>query len=227
MGRNDARPSPMKKGGKFGNYGISARDAAMLGNLRAVKRVTKESGFVDKAAATFVCDTTGQIELMNTIPQGASASQRIGRKVMLKSIQLKGRWVAGTGTVSADCAAILVYDNNPTASLPAVTDFLVTADPLSFNNTVNQDRFRTIRRWDKFFLGNVGTAGQQTSATGYSFDEFVDLSRFSDYMAKAVGTGAIGDIQKGAIYLITVGSQGAGVTAPNLTVAARTRYIDI
>lgn len=186
----------------------------------------QDTGYVDLASGTFNCSTTGTISLINTVAQGASVNQRIGKKIMMKSVQFRGRLQSGNTTTVADAAALLVYDKRPTGALPAITDILVTANSASFNNDVNADRFRIIRRWDWTLTGNDATAGQQTSSSCHSFDEFVSLKGLPQVF-NAAGTGAIGDISEGALYLVTVGDLAAGTAAPKLTAAARFRFIDV
>jgi len=121
---------------------------------------------------------------------------------------------------------MLVYDRRPTGALPVITDILVTASPQSFLNDTNSGRFNILRRWDWTFVGNNTTAGQSTAKTSYIFNEFVNL-RGKKGIFKAAGTGAIGDIEQGAIYLVTVGNAAAGTTDADLAVGIRTRFIDV
>lgn len=183
----------------------------------------QEKGVVDLALATYACDTTGSITLVTTIAQGASIAQRIGKKAMYRSIQIRGRWTANTACVVADAAALLVYDKRPTASLPGITDILIAATAQAFNNTDNEGRFQIIRRWDKVFAGN-----STTPSTGLEIqdaDDFVKMRK--PIVFKAAGTGAIGDIEEGALYYVTVGSATAGTGAVSSTVAFRTRFTEM
>ena len=85
------------------------------------------------------------------------------------------------------------------------------------------DVFKIVRRWDFKLTGN-----SSTPATG---NELQDPSAFVDLKGmpcvfKATGTGAIGDIEEGALYMISVGNQAAGATAGTGTIACRTRFVD-
>ena len=82
---------------------------------------------------------------------------------------------------------------------------------ISFTNDANSGRFQILKRWNDTILGNVGTAGQQTDKSSVVVDEFLSL-RSLPCAYKAAGTGAIGDIEQGALYLITVGDNAAGNT---------------
>lgn len=188
--------------------------------LAALK--SSEVGYLDTANATYACDTTGSITLLNAVPQGASVSQRVGKKIMGKSIQMRGLMSTGTTTTFADSAWMLVYDRRPTSALPAITDVLKSISPAAFNNDDNAGRFKILRRVDALLSGNTATPA--TGNEVRDVDEYVKCPYPTVY--KAVGTGAIGDIEEGAIYLVTVGSNVAGTTAISLTTAIRYRFMD-
>ena len=111
-------------------------------------------------------------------------------------------------------------------SLPAITDVLSSATAISFTNDANSGRFQILKRWNDTILGNVGTAGQQTDKSSVVVDEFLSL-RSLPCAYKAAGTGAIGDIEQGALYLITVGDNAAGNTDSDAILAFRTRFLDV
>lgn len=191
-------------------------------NRRGVS--SQETGFVDLALTNFAMDTTGTIVLAATIAQGASTSQRVGKKVALKGIQIRGNVFANSAAVVPDGAWFLVYDKRPTGSLPGITDILVSAHPASFNNDANSGRFQILRRKDYSLSGN-----STTPATGNEvadINEYIKL-RGKSSVFKAAGTGAIGDIEEGALYLVSVGNVAAGTGAITAQIAARTRYVDV
>lgn len=224
--------------GKFKNMTLADVKSAMRSS-RSLKRYRKqkvyrglnrrgvasaETGYVDTAIATYNCDTTGSIALIPTIAQGASVNQRVGKKVMLKNLQIRGQVQAGTAGTIADYAVIIVYDRRPTGSLPAVTDILVTANSNSFNNDANSGRFKIIRRWDGVVLSASGAPTNSLAAVDFS--QFIKLKGLP-MVFKAAGTGAIGDIEEGALYILTVGSQAAGTAAASAPLAFRTRFVDV
>lgn len=184
---------------------------------------SSDTGHVDLALATYACDTTGSITLVATIPQGATDVSRVGKKAMYRSVQIRGRWTSNTACVVADAAAVLVYDRRPTGALPAITDILVAATAQAFNNSDNAGRFRIVRRWDKVFAGN-----STTPTTGLEIqdaDDFVKIIK--PIVFKSVGSGAIADIEEGALYFVTVGSATAGTGAVSCTVAFRTTFNEV
>jgi len=191
-------------------------------NRRGV--ASQETGFVDLAEASYPCDTTGTITLLATIPQGASVSQRVGKKVMLKSIQARGYVQNNSAASFNDIAILVVYDKRPTGSLPAITDILTSASSAAMNNDANSGRFRILKRMDFALCGAQATSNGDGQAS--SADFYLSLKGLPSVF-KAAGTGAIGDIEQGALYLITVGMNAAGTTAAVSRFVFRTRYIDV
>lgn len=190
-------------------------------NRRGV--ASKESGYVDLAYASYPCNTTGSITLIATIAQGASVNQRVGKKVALKSLQIRGVAINDTAATVNDVAVIIVYDRRPTGSLPAITDVLDTANAASFNNDSNSGRFKIIKRMDFVLTGNSTTPA--TGNEAMNLDCFIPLNGLPAVF-KAAGTGAIGDIEEGALYCITVGTNAAGTADANAGMGFRTRFVD-
>lgn len=225
-------PKRQKLGGgrSYGTRGGGSRFASRKARrpFRAPRKFRRkeahETGYKDLAYATYALDTTGSITLLNTVAQGASVNERVGKKYMIKSVQFRGQALSNATTTTTEGAALLVYDKRPTGSLPAITDILDTATSKSFPKDDNTDRFLTLRRWDWSLCGNTATAGQQTSASSIQFEEYVKVGK--KCVCKAAGTGAIGDIAEGALYLVTVGAAAAGTTAGALGCGVRVRFVD-
>lgn len=213
-----------RKANQVRGRAMSMALAPMSGRYLNRRGVSKETGYVDLAAANYAFDTTGTIVLAATVAQGASVNQRIGKKIVWKSIQCRGTGFSGTTTVASDTAFLVVYDRRPTGALPAITDILVTASSTSMNNDVNSGRFSILKRIDQQFIGNI--TAPATGKEAFTFDFFLDL-KMRPGVFKAAASGAIGDIEEGAIYLVSVGSVAAGTTAPTLNAGFRTRFIDV
>jgi len=191
---------------------------------------TKEKGYVDTAPASYPLNTTGSVTLLNTVAQGAAVTQRVGKKIVLKGLQCRGIMYPDAGGVLNDVAYMIVYDKRPTGALPTITDILVTASAQSMNNDANAGRFRILKRVDDVLIGNPSLTGvvanALTEATMKSADWWLDL-KSAEVVYKAAGTGAIGDIEQGALYLVTIGGTVAGTTDANLDVSFRLRFLDI
>lgn len=200
--------------------------------MRAAYTAAKETGYVDIAVANYALDTTGSVTLLNTVAQGASVNQRVGKKIVMKGLQCRGYMQNNATAIFNDVAYIIVYDKRPTGALPAVTDILVTASAQAFNNDTNAGRFRILKRCDEMLIGNGSQTappvsdGNLTDLYVKGADFYLDLKGLG-VTYKAAGTGAIGDIEEGALYLVTVGQRAAGTTAAAASLGFRLRFTDI
>lgn len=207
-----------------GRYNGRMNPIVMSRRTGLVRRLGQEVNFVDTAITNHTMDTTGSISLLATIPQGPSQNQRIGKKIMLKSIQVRGNVSAVSTTLATKGTWIIVYDKRPTGVLPGITDILNSISSNSLTNSTNSGRFTIIKRQDYSVVGNNNTAGQGTDKTYYSIEKFIKIPK--RVVFKAAGTGAIGDIEQGALYFITVGANAGGNVAV-ATVTFRTRFYDM
>jgi len=193
-------------------------------NRRGV--ASRETGYVDLASQVFNGNTTGTIALAATIPQGAAVTQRVGKKVLYKGIQIRGYAQSDNTTTVTGGTWILVYDKRPTGAMPNITDILDTVSTNSFLNDANSGRFKILARRNYSLTGNVLTAGQQNDSTFQVIDEYVKLKNLQGVF-KAAGTGAIGDIEEGALYLFTVGTTPTGTSDMIFQLGCRTRFLDV
>lgn len=196
---------------------------------RSLQRAyAKEKGFFDTNLATYGLDTTGTVTLLNPVPSGTGVEQRVGKKIIMKGLQCRGTLLNANNQVINDIAYMIVYDKRPTGALPAVTDILETANANALNNDANAGRFRILKRVDDVIIGNTtltgAVANALTSATVKTCDWWLDL-KSAPVVYKLAGTGAIGDIEEGALYLVTVGTVAAAASAV-MNATFRMRFVD-
>lgn len=219
-----------RKAGKAKMYqgrGLVVRPAKTSGYVKGLQRAyNKEKGYVDLSVADYALDTTGSVTLLNTVAQGAAVTQRVGKKIVMKGLQCRGNSFNNSTATFNDVAYMIVYDKRPTGALPTVSDILVSVSPTAMNNDANAGRFSILKRFDGLMIGNLATAGEKTDCVALSQDWWLDL-KSKEVVYKAAGTGAIGDIEQGALYLVTVGANAAGTTAATLRVAFRLRFLDV
>lgn len=206
-----------------GGLTASSRQKTALARLVAA---SKETGYIDVAAASYAFDTTGSVTLLNAVPQGAAVTQRVGKKIVMKGLQCRGLMNANSAALINDVVFLIVYDKRPTGSLPSISDILVSVSPQAMNNDANGGRFQILKRHDAIILGNTTAASNLTEASALSADWWLDLKQ-KPVVYKAAGTGAIADIEEGALYLVTVGANVAGTSAAVLQASFRTRFLDV
>ena len=202
LGKRKSGGAPLLSGKKRLVYRAPSKMAAMSSrynryakglNRRGV--MSKESGFVDLAAATYACNSTGSITLIATVAQGTSVNQRVGKKIQWKSMQIRGTVQANPTTVSNNSAWLIVYDRRPTGFSAGHHRRVVghcdlvherreqrsLPDPEALERHDPRQRARPVSR----------RTSQASSSTSSSL-------RSLPCAYKAAGTGAIGDIEQGA-----------------------------
>lgn len=158
-----------RKRGRNGNgRGKRARVFALPGRRAGLGSETK---FLDTTLASTAMTAAGVImdDSLNHIAQGNTESQRVGRKVVLKMLRMKGFIVntAATtvGTMDNRYRIIVYCDKQANGATAAVTDILETASINAFRNLANQSRFKILYDKTKNFI--IQTVGQ-TAAGSFS-----------------------------------------------------------
>jgi len=219
-----------RKAGKAKLYqgrGLVVRQPATTGYVKGLQRAyAKEKGYVDLAVANYALDTTGSVTLLNTVAQGAAVTQRVGKKIVMKGLQCRAFIQGNASNDATSVAYMIVYDKRPTGALPTVSDILVSASPRAMNNDANAGRFRILKREDAVLIGNEAAFANLHDTTRRDATYWLDL-KSAPVTYKAAGTGAIGDIEEGALYLVTVGDEAAGANAAVMTAAFRMRFLDV
>lgn len=147
----------------------------------------------------------GIVVLMNGVAQGTDYTNRIGRKILLKS------WLFRVGIVpqaitspSGDiCRVMLIYDCQTNAATPAVTDILTTGFYNSPMNLNNRDRFKVLA--DKFVT--IGAANYAAGAltTGSPVPRQIKIFKKMNMEEIFGGTGAtVGSINTGGLFVVFI-----------------------
>jgi hypothetical protein len=211
-------------------------------NINAYSNTGKEVKTFDARGYLPVCTTT-QIALLNGMKTGTGYWNRIGSKVNLLSMQLRGAitWNNSMGSTACNEDFLrwaIVYDRQPNGTTPVWTDIFKGFDPVAQTaiddafeniNPENRDRFIIIR--DKCVYIPPAGAGAAVSNT---LTQYVDPSGSMclDFYAKLGGletkynngtAGTVGDITTGALWIVSRSNVAlAGTTAHfNLQYAAR------
>lgn len=135
------------------------------------------------------------ITQINDVQIGNTYFQRIGSKIVIKSVQLTTTVVASAQTVLGSVRLMLVYDRQPNGSAIAISDLLknnntnVTLD--SGINMANRSRFLILR--DKY----VNIDGAQSL---FHTVKWYVKGRWETEFGSSVGT--IADINTGCLYFV-------------------------
>ncbi len=116
--------------------------------------------------------TTMEASNLNIIVQGNTESNRIGRKVVLRKISVKGVAVLPAGvaanTTSEVIKMYLICDKQTNGAAFAATDLWETDSIRSFRNLANTSRFQVIAQKTMTFNANAGSGRGSTDTLSYS-----------------------------------------------------------
>lgn len=203
--------APLRTGGFFG---VQAR------------RSLNERKVIDVDPANYAFDTTGSVTLLNGVATGTDFTDRIGRKIVIKSIYVRGMiQPIDNNTGNTLCRMLIVYDMQSNGAAPVITDVLKSASPAAQLNMNNRDRFRVLidKQWAVAVISDIATQATGGAPTVYSLKKYKKCNLEVLFNGT---TNAIGSIATGSIYMITVGNQAAGNGGQGL-ISSRVRFVDM
>lgn len=157
----------------------------------------------------------GAVQLLNGVAQGTDFTDRIGRKIILKSLFFRVNFFPSATTAAPTGTTVrllIVYDCQTNGAAPLVSDILQSGNYDSPINLNNRDRFKVL--YDKFIMmcATAYTAG--TLAAGDPCPKM--LTKYKKmYMEQIFGGTAntVGSIQTGSIYAMLIASANNTVQA--------------
>lgn len=147
-----------------------------------------ELKFFDGGVSLGTVSTTGEFATPSSlvlVREGVESDERIGRRIRVKSVGLKGvATLSGSTVVSSTddtCRLIVFIDYQANGAAPAVLDVLQNARWNSYNQLSNSERFHILHNvvWDlnaKSGGGPVGTSTSFESARSFELYSKMDLS---------------------------------------------------
>jgi len=146
--------------------GVKAARATILTNRRLApprsggfwgvqQRVRgNELNTIDVNSASYVADTTGTVTLLNGVATGDDFTDRTGRKIVMKSIYIRGlvKFI-DTSSGPTLCRLIIIYDNQTNGAAPVMTDMTnrpMPADQLPTPVQFTQQRAQLLVKKEMF-----------------------------------------------------------------------------
>lgn len=196
--------------------------------------VREEMKTLDKLLQSISCSADGteaQTQLLlNNLPPGTDGNSRVGKKVLMKALQLRGRITPGSTAVDNKVTILLVYvrSNNKAATPTVWADMLTSQSPDALSNRDNATKFKILRRWDYALHGNTNAVGNVQDSSSYVFEQYVVFKKplIAQWIAQSAA-GAIGDFEKGSLHLccLSLGAE-AGTTKATLVVSTRLYFCE-
>lgn len=191
-------------------------------------------------------NTNDGIDVVNAIDPGSASYNRIGRKIHMKSLRIKGtvqtRFVnepTDGDLVGNSVRIVVVYDKQPSDVLPSFDDIFgrtvqdgtestVFLDNLRYDNT---GRFKVLHDevmcMNPQLFNNAGGSDDAHYTLCY-FDKYIDLkNKVTVYSGQSIPT-TIADISTGALYVIARARNDSNAETESYVrnQIARLRYVD-
>lgn len=200
--------SPLRTGGFFGP-----------------RRTTQEKKTIDVDPAAYVSDTTGTITLLNGVAVGTDFTDRIGRKILMKSIFIRGIHLpVDDSTGNFISRLVIVYDRQANGVAPAITDVVKSINGSAQINLNNRDRFQIL--FDKQYVTAKVSDTATQSFAGSPTVHSVKLFRRLRHETVFQGTAAtVASIATGSVYMLTF-SNAAANTGGSFSLSTRIRFAD-
>lgn len=208
--KKSVRPGYTRTAGYYGRY-----------NTRA----SNELKFFDTSINTSI-DSTGEVLAggqINLVPQGTTESTRIGRKINIRAVDIKG-YVAGNGiTTTAEIMQIcLILDKQCNGAAAGYTDVFTTNDINSFRNMAYSERFQVLKTWRMAINPMVPIIAGTSFLPPYR--NFTYHKNCSIPVEFSSTTGAITEIKTNNLFIVGIASGGDDTA--NLTAIVRIKYSD-
>lgn len=218
----------MKSNKKYGNVNFgrsragnqSARSnprRVLYPSSSLVSQIAPELKNVD-VAVSLAANNGGAVLLLNGVAPGTALNQRVGRRILLRSLRyyLAASVTAATG-VDQFHRVLVVLDSQPNGAALAAADVL-DGGQSSQVNISNQLRFKILL--DRRIYLNA--SGEPDSAR--LIDGSIGMNTVVQFNSGVAGT--VADIATNSLYLVVLGSEAAGVTAGTVAGTTRVRYSD-
>lgn len=228
-----------------------ARAQPAGGMMAAIRRAAEKKGMDTGLTIAAVLDTTntnGDCFVLNLVQQGAGSWNRIGRKINLESVRIRGiaqfnfAPVATTAAlISNTLRMVLVWDKQPSgAAIPTFdtvfgttgqdgTEGTTFLNPIKFDN---MDRFSVLKDWvcsEKPYAA-LSSGSTNPVTVQVPFDEYIPLKGREVVFLGQTAPMTIADISTGALYLyfrVETNTASTGFVAIDNTSFARIRYTDL
>jgi len=180
---------------------------------------------IDSTSGMIVFNTTAaQLLLCNAVDDGTLATQRVGRRITMTSLEYRFAGAMATATTgSSPIRLTIVYDRQPNGVLPTAVQAFAADSIYTQMNLNNSKRFKVLV--DELIPG-IGTAGPQTFIIK-GFRDFTGKGRKPGLPAEFQSSnGDITDITTGAIVAFVWQIGGLLTASPVDLLWTRVRFTD-
>ncbi len=191
--------------------------------------IERELKFKDTAIADTTLTASMVITNLNVLQQGDGQSERVGRKVIIKGLHIRGQYKLIAATAAADTSTRVrqrvVMDSQTNKAEFVATDLLVADSIDSFGKLANKGRFRVLS--DEVYT--LASSGAAPTGAAFAFGEDVVNVDINLTMTVPVefnadlDTGVIATQVSNSLKLVTQCNDGEII---NQAVNVRIRFLD-
>lgn len=217
----------------------------MLGSLvPKAGRALLDVKNVDVLAGGLAFNNTTSVTTLNALSTGANSYNRIGRKINLRSLQIRGyiyQNQAGAAPAPDVLRWALVYDKQTDGTAPTWAQVFTSIDKgaatdtstMAFRNLDNADRFIVLA--EEFYkvdcpagaIANNQPAHVASEANAkWFYSRFIKLKNIPTQFT-AASTGTVSDIQTGGLFFMTASDLSAANAQYATKFTTRIRYCDV
>jgi len=224
-----AKTGTVSKGGM--NY--APRNTTMAKSWNQYKNPQNYAGNYSKASEVKAVDTLpavfgftrppagGSVQLLNGVQTGAAFYNRIGSKIEMKSLHIRGDIYYALTSIQDVVRILVVYDRQPNGATPPLTTILqdrdqsgnISQDGVCEINLDFRERFQIVRDIEVFVPSATVTAGvltngpQQVNDTKcFNINEFIKLRGLVTHYGSTANPCTIANINTGALFVYFVGA---------------------
>jgi len=234
------RSNKPRKSRAYQNAGVMGRPVTTYNSrvpmaTRGYRPNPTELKVFDIAVNTYNVNSTPIFQTLCLPQLGSDMTNRIGRKIVLKTVQIRGTLQIADAAIQPPgqqevalqrVRMILLWDTQPNGAVPALLDVLTFNDPSAQLNLDSRDRFKVLR--DKMFV--LGPYINDTASSKYNTEKSaVNVKIFKKLDLETIfstSTGAVADIKSGNLLCLWLGIS-AGLNGPAEFVGSyRVRFDD-
>jgi len=177
-----------------------------------------EKKSIDTNLTGYSCPLTssfGTVTLLNGSVRGTNSNERVGRKILMKSVFIRLNSIANSNNAS-QVRYMIIYDRQTSGATPSSSSFIDNANFCGVSNLSNAERY--------VILCDEITDSRQSNSVNISSKRYIKCNLETMYTGNA---GTVADINTGALWFMACNNSDQTAGATNLVDATiRVRYID-
>lgn len=212
-------------------------DTRSSSNIRRGGLTDLNLRFFDKTLGATTVPTTGAVfnpssngQFLNSVPDASGPSARTNNRIIMKSVQVRGRFdrdVHGSLTGPGNAMVMdifLIMDLSPNGAIPTVPEIFSNAVAGEMlQNIGNSQRFIILKR-KTLTMDCPNMAAVASVGTGGQYRSFKMFKKLNHEVAFTGTSDAVGSVSKKSLSIVAIASENAIPNTVALRYTSRIRY---